>query len=248
MLYRLAEKEDMKAVCSLWQRVFGDSDETLKLFFTIFDSTENVLLCEIDGKVVSILTLIKANIISFYGKYTAYCVYAAATDENYRKNGIMSGLLSYAGKIAKERNADFLFLKPANEKLFSYYRKNGFQDAFYRTKRLEYKGCEKYEYSYVQWDENAISVDKAFSELNSYETKNGYLSFTVEGKFITVDHFVSGNIFALLDELKNDLHPEKIYVNLPCKADEIKKEATGMIKPLTDKKPPENIYLGITLE
>ena len=100
----------------------------------------------------------------------------------------------------------------------------------------------------MQWYENAISVDKAFSELNSYETKNGYLSFTAEGKIITVDHFVSGNIFALLDELKNDLHPEKIYVNLPCKTSETKKEVTGMIKPLTDKKTPENIYLGITLE
>ena len=248
MLYRLAEKEDMKAVCSLWQRVFGDSDEALKLFFTTFDSTENVLLCEIDGKVVSILTLLNAKIVSPDNEYNAYCVYAAATDENYRKNGIMSGLLSYACKIAKERNADFLFLKPANEKLFSYYRKNGFQDAFYRAERLEYNDKEKYNYSYVQWYENAISVDKVFSELNSYETKNGYLSFTAEGKIITVDHFVSGNIFALLDELKNDLHPEKIYVNLPCKTSEAKKEVTGMIKPLTDKKPPENIYLGITLE
>ncbi len=248
MLYRLAEKEDMKAVCSLWQRVFGDSDEALNLFFTTFDNTENVLLCEIDGKVVSILTLIETKIVSTDNEYNAYCVYAAATDENYRKNGIMSGLLSYACKIAKERNAHFLFLKPANEKLFSYYRKNGFQDAFYRAERLEYKGDEKYGYSYVLWDEKAISVDKVYSELNSYETKNGYLCFTAEGKNITVDHFVSENIFTLLDELKNDLKPEKIYVNLPCKADEIKKEVTGMIKPLTDKKPPENIYLGITLE
>ena len=42
-----------------------------------------------------------------------------------------------------------------------------------------YNDKEKYNYSYVQWYENAISVDKVFSELNSYETKNGYLSFTI---------------------------------------------------------------------
>ena len=248
MIYRLAEKDDMNAVCGLWQCVFGDSEETVKIFYNAFPNTEDVLLCETDGKVVSILTLIEAEIISPNGKNKAFCVYAAATDENYRKKGIMSGLLSFAGKIAAERKADFLFLKPASEKLYSYYEKNGFQNAFYRKKTAEYTGVEKYPYSYVKWDEKAISVDKVFSELNSYESKNGYLSFSAEGKIITVDRFVSGDIFSLLDEMRADLKPEKIYVNLPCGANETQREVTGMIKPLTDKKIPDNIYLGITLE
>jgi len=246
--YRLAEKEDMKDVCGLWRRTFGDSEETTSFFYGTFTDTDNVLLCETDGKVVSILTLIEAEIVSPDGKSKAFCVYAAATDENYRRKGIMSGLLSFACKIATQRNADFLFLKPASEKLYSYYEKNGFQNAFYRKKTAEYTGGKKYPYSYVKWDEKAVSVDKVFSELNSYESKNGYLSFSAEGKTVTVEHFVSGDIFSLLDELKNDLKPEKIYVNLPCRADETQREVTGMIKPLTDKKIPDNIYLGITLE
>ncbi len=248
MIYRLAEKEDMNAVCGLWQRVFGDSEETTKFFYDTFPDTDNVLLCEIDGKVVSILTLIETEIISPNGKNKAFCVYAAATEENYRKKGLMSGLLSFAGKIAAERKADFLFLKPASEKLYSYYEKNGFQNAFYAKKTAEYIGGEKYPYSYVKWDEKAISIDKVFSEFNSYEGKNGYLSFSAEGKNIRVNHFVSGDVFSLLDEMKNDLKPEKIYVNLPCGANETQREVTGMINPLTDKEIPDNIYLGITLE
>ncbi len=248
MIYRLAEKEDMNAVCGLWQRVFGDSEETVKIFYDTFSSTKNVLLCETDGKVVSILTLIETEIISPNGKNKAFCVYAAATEENYRKKGIMSRLLSFTCEIAAERKADFLFLKPASEKLYSYYEKNGFQNAFYAKKTAEYIGGEKYPYSYVKWDEKAISIDKVFSEFNSYEGKNGYLSFSAEGKNIRVNHFVSGDVFSLLDEMKNDLKPEKIYVNLPCGANETQREVTGMIKPLTDKKIPDNIYLGITLE
>jgi len=248
LIYRLAEKKDMNAVCRLWQRVFGDSEETTKFFYGTFPNAENVLLCEVDGKVVSILMLIEAEIVSHDGESKAFCVYAAATEENYRKKGIMSGLLSFACKIATERNADFLFLKPASEKLYSYYEKNGFRNAFYRKKTAEYTGGEKYPYAYVKWDEKAISVDKVFSELNSYESKNGYLSFSAEGKNITVSRFVSGDVFSLLDELKADLKPEKIYVNLPCGANETQREVTGMIKPLADKKIPDNIYLGITLE
>lgn len=248
MIYRLAEKEDMNAVCRLWQCVFGDSEETTKFFYDTFPDTDNVLLCEIDGKVVSILTLIEAEIVSADGKSKAFCVYAAATEENYRKKGIMSRLLSFACEIAAERKADFLFLKPASEKLYSYYERNGFQNAFYTKKTAEYVCGEKYPYSYVKWDERAISVDKVFSELNSYESKNGYLSFSAEGKDITVSRFVSEDVFSLLDELKKDLNPEKIYISLPCKADETQREVTGMIKPLTDKKIPDNIYLGITLE
>ena len=90
-------------------------------------------------------------------------------DENYRKNGIMSGLLSYACKIAKERNADFLFLKPANEKLFSYYRKNGFEDAFYRAERLEYNDKEKYNYKYSR--ANFVQQCKRYVE--EYIPQNG---------------------------------------------------------------------------
>lgn len=248
MIYRLAEKEDMTAVCDLWCRAFGDTEETVGLFYGTFRDTHNVLLCELDGKIISILTLIEAQIVASGESCKAFCVYAAATDENYRKKGIMSGLLYYACTTAKKRNADFLFLRPASKELFSYYEKNGFCNAFYQKERAEYTGNEKYPYSYVKWDENAIAVDKAFSESDSYESKDGYLSFLEKDKNIIIDRFVSEDIFSLLDRLKNDLRPEKIYVNLPCKTDETKREVTGMIKPLTDKKIPDNIYLGITLE
>ena len=109
MLYRLAEKEDMKAVCSLWQRVFGDSDETLKLFFTTFDSTENVLLCEIDGKVVSILTLINAKIVSTDTEYNAYCVYAAATDKIIEKTALCRDFYPMLAKSQKSEMRIFSF-------------------------------------------------------------------------------------------------------------------------------------------
>lgn len=67
-------------------------------------------------------------------EYFAYYIYAAATAESYRKQGIMGSLLEFTSALAADRKADYLFLVPATENLFDYYEKFGFYKALYAEK------------------------------------------------------------------------------------------------------------------
>lgn len=137
MLLRRSEKTDIPALYALWQETFGDTTETIDLFFDICFRAENTLVAEMDGKPVAVLYLLENALQTENGSFSAAYIYAAATAKKYRQNGLMSALLQYAHHVAEERDWDFLYLVPADENLFRYYGSRGFQTAFYKqTYRL----------------------------------------------------------------------------------------------------------------
>lgn len=131
MLLRTATQEDKKDVLfALWESAFGDTKETIETFLSLCCTTENILVAEADGRVRAALYLLENKLQIGENIYRAAYIYAAATEQSYRKNGFMTALLRYAEEIAARRNIDFLFLTPANADLFAYYEKRGFQTAF----------------------------------------------------------------------------------------------------------------------
>ena len=131
MLLRTATQEDKKDVLfALWESAFGDTKETIETFLSLCCTTENILVAEADGRVRAALYLLENKLQIGDNIYRAAYIYAAATEQAYRKNGFMTALLRYAEEIAARRNIDFLFLTPANADLFAYYEKRGFQTAF----------------------------------------------------------------------------------------------------------------------
>ncbi len=118
----------------LWQEVFLDSEEYIKIFFdNLYSETECFVKIK-DGEIVSALYLIKGQIKynneTFSGRY----LYAAATKSSYRKQGIMAELINEAISYVKNENLDFICLLPANEVLYNYYAKFGFKDTMYKYK------------------------------------------------------------------------------------------------------------------
>lgn len=83
-----------------------------------------------DGKLVSMLFLLPCELKTKEKSYSAAYLYAAATCPEYRGQGFMSQLIE---KVKKEtvENGKLLVTKPATEKLYGYYAKNGFKTAFY---------------------------------------------------------------------------------------------------------------------
>lgn len=247
MDYRIARKEDYNKASVLWQKTFGDTSDTVNYFLEHFASG-NLLVCDNDAEIVSMMLLFESEIVIKSHNYKAFYIYAAATDEKYRKKGIMSNLLEYAGEIAKSRNAYFLFLKPASEYLYSFYRNNGFENAFFQNHETLYNSAVKYQYDYVKWNDDVIKADKIFSDNTAFQTLNGYASLNISEDRITVKRFVSKDVFALIEDIKNTFYDKKIYVGLPANQTDGNFEKTGMIKCLSDIKPDSKIYLGITLE
>lgn len=130
----LTDKLEYKnSLVELWHTVFGDSPEYIELIFKPEYAKDILCFAELDnGRAVSAFYLIK-NTLRLEGKlYNGYYLYAAATLPEYRKYGIMSGLIRQAQLFCRENGDDFISLVPSEESLYSYYSRFGFVDAMYR--------------------------------------------------------------------------------------------------------------------
>ena len=120
MLIESKEKY-IPSLLDLWKKVFGDSEEYIRLFFdkAYFDS-ECFAVIEED-KVISAFYLLKCS-IKFNGEvYCGRYLYAAATLPDYRGKGLMSELINEALKYCESHNLDFIALVPADDGLYDYY-------------------------------------------------------------------------------------------------------------------------------
>lgn len=136
MEIRLSSPKYKEKMYSLWQSCFGDDGETIDMFFKNSFSYENAVICTDKAEVVSQLFLLPEKLSLGEKEYFAYYIYAAATAESYRKQGIMGSLLEFTSALAADRKVDYLFLVPATENLFDYYEKFGFYKALYAEKTV----------------------------------------------------------------------------------------------------------------
>lgn len=116
----------------LWNKVFGDDYGYIKNIYR--DEFKDDILCFAhieNNKAVSAFYLLK-NTLKFEGKfYNGYYLYSAATLPEYRKKGLMSKLIKEAQKFCEDSGCDYVSLVPANDELYHYYEKFGFQEAMH---------------------------------------------------------------------------------------------------------------------
>ena len=276
MEIRLSSPKYKEKMYSLWQSCFGDDGETIDMFFKNSFSYENAVICTDKAEVVSQLFLLPEKLSLGEKEYFAYYIYAAATAESYRKQGIMGSLLEFTSAIAADRKADYLFLVPATEKLFDYYEKFGFYKALYAEKTvfklaggepLDIKSTEPSDIkkaalkrekllkgvNRVVWRENEI---KLFSDFLGDDGKivfgdDFYVSYSPaeNGVFVT-ELLCEGTYENALDVLKKT-GENTFFVSVPEeKAAELKnckRTAVGMIKNIKGEKINDSVYTGITL-
>lgn len=97
-----------------------DAEFTAQLFDTFF--AESCFYKYLNGKIVSQLFVLNSVVNGLDAGY----IYAAATDEKYRRQGFMKELIE---KVKLYYNQ--LTLKPATNELYNYYAKFGFKELFY---------------------------------------------------------------------------------------------------------------------
>jgi GNAT superfamily N-acetyltransferase len=140
----------VNSLAVLWNKVFGDDEDYIKLFFkdAYYD-------CEcfaeiVDDEVVSAFYLLGC-IIKLDGKiYNGRYLYAAATLPEYRGKGLMAKLIGEAEAYLKAQNIDFIALVPADDGLYDYYGRFGFKEAMY-----------KYRYTLI----NQVSTMRSYREI-----------------------------------------------------------------------------------
>lgn len=120
----------------LWAETFGDNEEYIGLLFDRGYSPAECFAEISDNEVVSVIYLLEGRIRAdgrvFEGRY----LYAAATAEKHRKKGLMAKLIKEAQKYISEKGLSFISLVPANEVLYDYYAKFGFESVMYNYRAI----------------------------------------------------------------------------------------------------------------
>lgn len=262
MQLRKAQQEDIPALYALWQAAFGDEKETVDLFFDTCFQPQNTLVAVCDGRVRSVVYLLRNTLQNGKEQFTASYIYAAATEEDYRGRGLMRTLLEYTAETERARGTDFLYLVPASAHLFRYYEKCGFRTAF--SKRIctflradlrvfaESASCTV---PYIVWNgaslRFAAGLAQQFGECSLCDA-NGFAVWEQAGECAEVSalYAAGGRLSELLYTLLKACTAQRFTLPLPCTKKAEPCENTAMLKALSERAKKQNIqsaFVGLTL-
>lgn len=106
----------------LWQQAFGDTDDEIRAFFKVGFSEKRCLCAAADEQVAAALYWFDCTL---WGKKIAY-LYAIATEEKLRGQGIASKLIAHTHKHLEHNGYSGAVLVPSGEGLFGFYEKLGY--------------------------------------------------------------------------------------------------------------------------
>ncbi|PWM35491.1 MAG: hypothetical protein DBX66_08350 [Clostridiales bacterium] len=128
---RLSKTGDLPALRSLFGRVFEEDEAGLDLFFSHCYREENALVAEVDGALCGMFYILPAQLLCAGETLDVAYLYALAVEERMRGRGIAGEIMYELGRLLPARGYAAALLKPAEESLYGYYRRFGFDHAFY---------------------------------------------------------------------------------------------------------------------
>ncbi len=269
-MVRLSTHKDISGIVAVWKEAFGDSEKDIRFFLDFHYKPENTVIFDFDGEVASVLFLIDGDMHIKGKNFPSYYLYAACTLKKFRGMGMMSEMLDFAKNLAYQRNKFFIALKPAEDSLYDYYFRFGYQSVFSkriinfsRNDSLEFNSNNKtVDYDYFRWSEK--SVEFAIEHHKYYGgyiigDSNGYILYSINNHILNVKKFTFP-AEEFLKKIKNaaSYHGvESIRVELPYNSDLDLKDSeivkSGMLLPVSEDaehliKTIKNAYLSLTLD
>lgn len=209
-MIRLSNSNDIDGIVTLWNEAFGDSEQDILFFLNAHYKSENTVVFDDDGIIASVLFLLDGDMHIKGVDYPSYYLYAACTLKNYRGRGIMAALLEYAKTTAAHRNKYFIALKPAEDTLYNYYSKFGYESVF--TKKIAVFDTERMSYKdsfYSETGEAALSEirDNVYADTDYFKWDKHSVEFAVKHhKYFGGESLECCNGYMLYSENDSVLH------------------------------------------
>ncbi|HML37456.1 MAG TPA: GNAT family N-acetyltransferase [Bacillota bacterium] len=132
MEMRIAKKEDLLQLKEIWKLCFGDEESFIDFYFQSRDWLREMAVMSLDGRIVSMLTMIPVVLTDRNGKkFQASMLYAIATHPDFQKRGFAERLIEYSNEYLLSKDIFATLLVPAGENLFRFYEKRGYRDGFF---------------------------------------------------------------------------------------------------------------------
>lgn len=129
-MIRFANEDTAPVVRQMWKTCFDDTDEFLDIYFSKKYKNENTLIY-FEGDIAAASLQMLPYTINFYGENIPFAYLAGlCTLPQYRKRGYMAKLINEAHRIIADRNIHLAILIPAEEWLYGFYEKYGYEQVF----------------------------------------------------------------------------------------------------------------------
>ncbi|MBR5542660.1 MAG: GNAT family N-acetyltransferase [Oscillospiraceae bacterium] len=122
-IIRRALSSDIERLRTLWDECFPDDTAYADFFFENIFKLNSAVVFEKNGEVCGMIHVFPRIIATPQGEMSAKYIYGVGTDKKYRGLGIAGKLLE-----SEAKDCDMLVLIPANEGLFEFYKKYGFEE------------------------------------------------------------------------------------------------------------------------
>ena len=242
-----ATPQDIPQVKSLWTQMFDDGTAGFCDFVFSRCKAEDIYIVKEDEKVVSML-IAMADLV--YKAQKGFYLYSACTVSEYRGKGYMHELVDFALADQARQGKNFCVLKPANEKLFSFWRSMGF-DNVTQVRRVDVE-IKKNIWTNAQFD---IVTASRFKALRDKFCDENFIHYTSKGyENFAYSHYISGGSTVETDDAYGVYYVENgnmRFVELfatstlnAVKLLQAAREKTGCETATVYLSPQSNLFLG----
>ena len=238
-----ATARDIPQVKTLWAQMFDDGTDGFCDFVFSQCKADDIYIAKTSEKVVSMLIAMAD--MEYKGQKGFY-LYSAATAPEYRRQGIMHSLVQFALEDQAKQGKTFCMLKPADDKLFDFWKSMGFDNitkircadieikkniwtnarfdivTASRFKVLRDKFCHENILHYTRKGYETFAYSHYSSGGSTVETEDGYGVYYVEGdtmRFVELMATSTLNAVKILQAARERTGCEKATVYLSPQSD-----------------------------
>jgi len=118
MNFRVLKENEKNKIRELYEEVFDDSQYFVDYYFNSYFKKTINFVCQNDGQIVGMATIHPKKLMVSKKEINVGYVYGVATKLKFRGQGIMKRLLELIDEYASDNNFSYLYLIPANPKIY----------------------------------------------------------------------------------------------------------------------------------